>query len=179
MRLLKPTLTSIYGLLGHMIPTPARSAESRMENIRKVMLDAMSIEGGTGHHHLTVRRVFYATDIQTLWYARSDVMSVLSEEMGDTSAHEELCVISELFDGLLPEAKHSLQSRSALNIAQMISCAASIGFKCPRQRVVNASQSSRGGGRNADRTHLKWSQPKLPSYSLWEQDMAKSRRWLR
>ncbi len=112
MRWHKPTLTSIYGLLGHAIPTPDRSAKSRMENIRRVMLDAMSIEGVTERHHLVVRRVFYATDIQTLWYARSDVMSVLAEEMGEISAHEELCVISALFHGLLPEARHSLQSRA-------------------------------------------------------------------
>ena len=83
-----------------------------MENIRNVMLDAMSIEGVTGRHHILVRRVFYATDIQTLWYARGDVMSVLAEEMGETFAHEKLGVISGLFDGLLPEAKHSLRSRA-------------------------------------------------------------------
>lgn len=112
MRWLKPTLTSIYGLLGHPIPTPVPSAQSRMENIRTVMLDAMSIEGVTGGHHLLARRVFYATDIQTLWYARSDVMSLLAEELGETCAHEKLSVISELFDGLLQEAKHSRRLRA-------------------------------------------------------------------
>lgn len=112
MRWHKPTLTSIFGLLGHAIRTPERSAESRKEIIRKVMLDAMSIEGVTERHHVVVRRVFYATDIQTLWYARSDVMSVLAAELGETSAQEKLRVISALFYGLLPEAKHSLQSRA-------------------------------------------------------------------
>ncbi len=112
MRWLKPTLTSIYGLLGHTTPSQGRSAVSRQENIRRVMLDAMAIEKVTGHHHMLVRRLYYATDIQTLWYARSDVMSVLAEELGETTAREKLRVISELFEGLLPEAKHSLQSRA-------------------------------------------------------------------
>lgn len=113
MRLLKPTLTSIYGLLGHTGPTPERSADLRMENIRKVMLDAMSVDGVTEGHHLLVRRVFYATDIQTLWYARSEVMTLLAAGLGETRAHEKLCALSALFDGLLPEARHSAPSRAA------------------------------------------------------------------
>jgi len=112
MRWLKPTLTSMYGLLGHTVPSQGRSAESRQENIRNVMLDAMTLEKVSDGHHMLVRRIFYAPDIQTLWYARSDIMSMLAEELGETAAHERLRVITALFDGLLPEARHSLQSRA-------------------------------------------------------------------
>jgi len=111
MRWLKPTLTSIYGLLGHTTAAQGRAAEARQENIRNVMLEAMTHETVTQSHHLLVRRIFYASDIQTLWYARSGVMSVLAEALGETAAHERLSVITALFDGLLPEAKHSLQAR--------------------------------------------------------------------
>ena len=111
MRWIKPTITSIYGLLGQTTPTSLRSDDLRMEEVRKVMLDAMSIEGVAENHHLLVRRVFYATDIQTLWCARADVMSLLAEQMGETCAHEKLGVISALFQGLLPEAKHASPSR--------------------------------------------------------------------
>lgn len=76
------------------------------------MRNAMTIQNVTARHHTVARRVFYATDIQTLWYPRSDVMSVLAEGMGETAAHEKIRVISALFDGLLPEAKHSRQSRT-------------------------------------------------------------------
>ncbi len=112
MRWIKPTLTSIYGLLGQTTPTSVRSDDLRMEEVRKAMLNAMSIEGVAENHHLLVRRVFYATDIQTLWYARADMMSLLAEQLGETCAHEKLFAISALFRGLLPEAKHTSPSRA-------------------------------------------------------------------
>ena len=112
MRWIKPTLTSIYGLLGQTASTSVRSDDVRLEEVRKIMLDAMSIEGVAENHHLLVRRVFYATDIQTLWYARADVMSLLAEQLGETCAHEKLSAISALFQGLLPEARHVSRSRA-------------------------------------------------------------------
>ena len=113
MRWHKPTLSSIYGLLGQTNPAVEKSADARMEEIRQVLLDAMSIEAVKEGQHLLVRRVFYATDIETLWYARSEVMSLLAEEMGEALAQEKLCAITAQFVGLLPEAGHTLPSASA------------------------------------------------------------------
>ena len=75
------------------------------------MLDAMSFGGLDERHHMVVRRIFFAQDIQTLWYARSDIMTILAEEVGETQARETLARLSRLFDHLLPEARAHRPSR--------------------------------------------------------------------
>ena len=73
------------------------------------MLDELG-EFGEFHFPNVVHRVRYAIDAQALWFARSDVMTVLNELHGETIAREKISGINEKFKGLLPKG---LSSRSS------------------------------------------------------------------
>ena len=100
--------SSVMALLG---PTEITASvrEERTEDIRELMLEEM---GGYGNLHFPkiMRNVRYATDALSLWYARGDVMAVLSAEYGETSAHEKMERISHQFKGLLPSGMNSRPS---------------------------------------------------------------------
>lgn len=104
MRWLKPTLNSLYGMLGQGAPAPEASLELRTEQVRQAMLDFIALSEVGARHPQVVRRIRYADDIQGLWYARSDVMTAFADERGEGFAQEQVAVVSRLFDGLLPQA---------------------------------------------------------------------------
>lgn len=43
-----------------------------------------------------------ATEVQTLWYLRSDLFSNISAHCGEQAARDKLTVITELFRGVVP-----------------------------------------------------------------------------
>lgn len=73
----------------------------RTEKIRNLMLEDMG-DFGEKNYGQIVHRIRYAQDPQTLWYARSDVMNVLSAMHGETVARQKVTQINGLFRGLLP-----------------------------------------------------------------------------
>lgn len=83
--------------------------EARTEEIRQVMIDMLG-RFGEEHYPQIARRIRYAQDAQGLWYARGDLMTVLSAVHGETQAHRKLQGLRGLFEGLLPP---SLQSRNS------------------------------------------------------------------
>ncbi len=93
---------SCMALLGRSEPAPA-ALESRLEDIRQRMLSELG-EYGEKKFPAVIRRVRYAPDIQGLWYARSDVMAILSNTYGETVAREKIADISGQFKGLLPKS---------------------------------------------------------------------------
>ena len=105
MRWLKPNLRSIYGLLGQAGPMAPPALAIRVEEVRQAMLDALAVGDLSETQPQIVRRIFYAQDIQTLWYARSDVMTALAGELGEAIAQEKIAALTRLFDGLLSEAR--------------------------------------------------------------------------
>lgn len=104
MRWIKPSLTSIYSLLGKPPPPMEPATAFRVEAVRQMMMDAMTGAGLEKSHPQVFRKISFALDIQALWYARSDLMTALASERGETFAHERIAVISGLFEGLLPRA---------------------------------------------------------------------------
>ena len=94
--------TSCMALLGRTEPTPA-AVSKQTEDIRQLMLNELG-EYGERKFPAITRRVRYAQDIQALWYARSDVMAILSNTHGETIAREKVACISVQFKGLLPKA---------------------------------------------------------------------------
>lgn len=67
---------------------------------------------GDGHEGARVlMQVLYAADIQSLWYLRSDVMTLLASLLDEATAHARLAPISEMFIGLLPAAQKSRPNR--------------------------------------------------------------------
>ncbi len=101
--------TSLMGLLGESTSKP--SAKARIGDIRQAMLD--SLDGVAASHQLTKvsARILYAPDVQSLWYLRGDVMTLLAETLGESAASARLATISALFVGLLPSAQKSRPTR--------------------------------------------------------------------
>lgn len=101
MRWLKPTLRSVYGLLGNP-PAPTDSIlEDGTEDVRESMLAALGENGSKHFPHIT-RRIRYANDIHSLWYLRGDLMAALAGIHGEAVAREKLASITAQFQGLLP-----------------------------------------------------------------------------
>ena len=112
MRWITPHLKS--SLLGLLSGGEATSSvkETRTEGIRQIMLNELG-EFGEKHYPKIALRVRYAQDAQGLWYARGDVMAVLSAMQGETIARQKVGSITKMFDGLLPGSLGS--RRSSLN----------------------------------------------------------------
>lgn len=101
MRWLKPTLRSVYGLLGNP-PAPTDSIlEDGTEDIRESMLAALG-DNGSRHFPQITRRIRYAGDIQSLWYLRGDLMGALAAMHGEKAARQKIASITAQFQGLLP-----------------------------------------------------------------------------
>lgn len=101
--------TSLMSLLSESPSKP--DAKSRIGDIRQAMLD--SLDGVAASHQLTKvsARILYAPDVQSLWYLRGDVMTLLSETLGESAASARIVTISALFVGLLPAAQKSRPNR--------------------------------------------------------------------
>jgi hypothetical protein len=84
--------------------------DGRFANIQQAMLAALwervSEEPVFPKIYFDINR---AAEIQTLWYLRSDLFSVLSGYCGEQIAHAKLDEITEMFRGLIP--KNQLSNR--------------------------------------------------------------------
>jgi hypothetical protein len=93
--------------------TTVIDADSRIENIRTAMLDALS---DAEHHPIPGASKVWgdiarAGDVQTLWYLRSDVLRALSDQHGERAARHQLDVMTELFRGIVPHNQMPVQRR--------------------------------------------------------------------
>lgn len=106
---MKPNLkSSLLGLLIGGEATPV-VLQNRTEGIRELMLNELG-EFGEKHYPKIALRVRYAQDAQGLWYARGDVMAVLSAMQGETVARQKVSQITKMFEGLLPGSLGSRRS---------------------------------------------------------------------
>lgn len=104
--------SSCMALLG-MTAASGNDATGRIEHIRQLMLTELG-DYGDRKFPAVVRRVRFAPDVHGLWYARSDVMAILSNTHGETEARKKMTDISCQFVGLLPKSitkSTSLRSR--------------------------------------------------------------------
>ena len=111
MRWMKPNLKSIYGLLGHVGPQTQPASDLQTERIRQAMMNEMAVSDLSETYPLVARRIFYADTVHALWYVRSDLMTALAGEWGETLAQQKMAVLSRMFEGLLPEARRYRESR--------------------------------------------------------------------
>jgi hypothetical protein len=65
------------------------------------MLEALGHDGFRSYPYLG-RKLRFAEDVQTLWYARSELMAALASLHGEARARQELERLTRLFHGLLP-----------------------------------------------------------------------------
>ncbi len=101
--------TSLMGMLGE--PAPEVNAKSQMAAIRQVMLDHLKDLATSSRLAKMRARILYAPDLQSLWYLRGDIMTLLAETLGESVATQRLTAITKLFDGLLPAAQKSRPNR--------------------------------------------------------------------
>jgi hypothetical protein len=100
MRMWKPTIQSIYGLLSGS-PRATRDAEDAAGEIQEAMLDALGPRGAKEFPSVS-RRIQYAADLQALWYLRGDLMAAVASLHGEQHARDIVREISAEFEGLLP-----------------------------------------------------------------------------
>ena len=100
MRIWKPTIQSIFGLLAGS-PRPTRDVEDATAEIQEAMQAALTPAGAKQFPGL-LRRMQYAPDLQGLWYLRGDLMAAIASLHGEQHAREVIKDISAEFDGLLP-----------------------------------------------------------------------------
>jgi hypothetical protein len=99
MRWFKPDIrNSLSAFLGSGFRPDAPSA---LEPLRRAMLAALGDSGAQANPQLR-RRIAYAGDAQALWYARAELVAVLSQLHGEARAVETVQCLTPLFKGLLP-----------------------------------------------------------------------------
>ncbi len=111
MRWFKPNFRSVHSLLGRVGPAEPAAVTSPTEDMRQTLLDAMATAGLGLQHQDVISKIRYAGSLQTLWYARSDVMAAVAAERGEEYARQCLEDVSLGFVGLLPEARGYKQPR--------------------------------------------------------------------
>jgi hypothetical protein len=99
-RMWKPTIQSIYGLLSGS-PRPTRDVEDATGEIQEAMLVALGAAGATAFPNVA-RRIQFAPDLQALWYLRGDLMGAIASLHGEQHAREIIKDLSSDFEGLLP-----------------------------------------------------------------------------
>ncbi len=79
--------------------------DGRVEYIRDAMLEVLAPHVNCDAPMPPVWfGITRAYDIQTLWYLRSDLLSVLAMLSGENNAHRTLSSITEMFRGTVPDA---------------------------------------------------------------------------
>ena len=112
MRWFKPNLrSSIIALLslGHPGAHAEPPVEHSLEDIRDAMLRLIDDDTDKSFP-LVKRRIHYATDVQSLWYLRGDLMAALAGTFGEAVAREKLSSITDMFEDLLPGGLRSRPS---------------------------------------------------------------------
>jgi hypothetical protein len=102
MRIWKPTIQSLFGLLGG-AQRSSRDLDEAVGDIQEAMVQALGDAGMKRFPHVT-RRIQYAPDLQALWYLRGDLMAALASLHGEARARASIQAISDRFQGLLPKA---------------------------------------------------------------------------
>ncbi len=78
-------------------------ADARTENIRTAMLQALAEMDDIAAQDTskTWSNVMRASDVQALWYLRSELLHALSERLGEREARQRLDTITEMFRGIV------------------------------------------------------------------------------
>lgn len=101
MRWMKPGLrNTISALLGTEV---RKDSPEALEPVRLAMLSALGEEGAAINPRLK-HRLMYLHDAHALWYARSEMVAVLSRLHGEAKAVDTVIGLSPVFRGLVPNS---------------------------------------------------------------------------
>ena len=90
---------------------PVHDADDRIDEAREALLALLHGSDKGEALSAVVRKLTWAPDAQSLWYLRSEVMSLLSGELGETEAVHRVKSVSPKFKGLVPASQISPTSR--------------------------------------------------------------------
>jgi hypothetical protein len=105
---LRSTITAIFTVSTAPPPTPSQQA-AHLERIRRKMLALAVLTSGERSEALG-RRIHYAANVESLWYARGELMAQLARVHGEAVAREKLAALSAMFTELLPRGLRSRPS---------------------------------------------------------------------
>lgn len=115
MRWIKPTIrNSISAILGN---DTRRNSPEALEPIRRAMLETLGDEGAQLNPRLK-RKLLYSGDAQGLWYARSEMVAVLSRLHGEAKAVDKVRSLTPYFQGTIPRGL--LESGGARAVAPTV-----------------------------------------------------------
>jgi hypothetical protein len=102
--------TSLLGILWD--SSRASETLNQVEHIREEMLDCMDpFLAGKVLRPAVWAKVQYASDIQSLWFLRCDVMQMLADHCGEYLAAQKLDELTALFRGHIPRAQFASSKR--------------------------------------------------------------------
>ncbi|WP_236748790.1 hypothetical protein [Acidovorax carolinensis] len=103
MRWNKPNLrNSLHGLLGRDAPASTSWVRNHgLEEVRHAMIECLVGLSGSDVARMNMR-LRYASDIEALWYLRSDLRTLLVPLRGEALAHATLTQLTPLFQGSCP-----------------------------------------------------------------------------
>lgn len=105
MRWNKPNLrSSLHGLLGRDAPASTAWVHNQgLEAVRYAMIQCLvGLRGSESEVARMNMRLRYASDIEALWYLRSDLRALLIPLRGEALANATLAQLTPLFQGHLP-----------------------------------------------------------------------------
>ncbi len=105
---LRSTITAIFSV-STAAPPSRESHAAAVEVIRRKML-AMAVLGSGERKEALTRRIRYAASVESLWYARGELMAQLARDYGESVARERIEVLSEMFREVLPRGLRSRPS---------------------------------------------------------------------
>jgi hypothetical protein len=84
--------------------------DNRQEDIRDAMIAVLN-----GIDSDDCKRTWIgiqrATDVQTLWYLRSDMLRLLGEQGGEQQARRQMDALTEMFRGVVPDNQMPVERR--------------------------------------------------------------------
>jgi hypothetical protein len=105
---LRSTITAMFTVSTAPPPTAAQQAE-KMDLIRRRMLE-LAVLTKSDRSEALARRIRYAVTVETLWYARGELMAQLARVDGELAAREKVDALSAQFKELLPQGLRSRPS---------------------------------------------------------------------
>lgn len=106
---LRTTISALFSVSTAPPPTPQQHAAA-VDVIRQRML-ALAAQVEAEHSAKLVRRIRFAATVDSLWYARADLMAQLARAQGELAAREQLQSLSALFSEVLPRGLRSRPNR--------------------------------------------------------------------
>jgi hypothetical protein len=97
---LRSTITAMFTVSTVPPPTAADQA-AQLDAIRRKML-ALAVLTSGDRSEMLARRIRYAANVESLWYARGELMAQLAKVHGEVLAREKVDALSALFTQLLP-----------------------------------------------------------------------------